>query len=726
MRSTLLSCVLFLTTTAIAQTPIATARTAALGTAVTVRGVITNGSELGGVRYIQDATGGLALFPGSGSVPGFNPTRGSDVTVTGTLKSYYGLLELDPISSFTVNSTSNPLPAPLEINPAQIGESNEAELVRLNGCQFTNGGATFTSNTWSFTSNGQSAVIFLRSGHPLIGTTIPAGPVDIIGITSQYSTATPPSGGYQVLPRDANDLLVSTMIAQTSAVVQTGILPDGFTLEWTTNIAGSSQVAYGTTPALGNFTSSGGSSTVHAVPITGLQPATAYYARTFSVHDQDTAWSSLGLYSTASASPGTVKVHFNRPVDASVAIGTPASSLGNAIDDTVRAYIDRADLTVDYAVYNTTTSSIVSALNNARNRGVQVRVIAEGSNSNSALDGLNATIPVLLRTDGQGSGMHNKFIVIDAENGPAAHVLTGSTNCTNASFFVDANNLVVIQDQAMARCYRTEFEEMWGGAGPQPNTANSRFGSEKTDNTPHWFNVGGTLIESRFSPSDGTMDRIGMALSTADATIEFALFALTADELTLELIAAQANGVTVRGMLEEDDMSVSDLQALLNGNVDARPDGDPGSYLHHKYAIIDRAGPAALDPLVITGSHNWSYNAENLNDENTVFIHSAELADHFHQEWHARWTTAVGITETDADNGLSLWPNPVTTALNITWAMGDGPVECTVSDAAGRSVVHGTIAGSNGSLDLHALAPGTYFLLLQRADVRAVRRFVRR
>ena len=47
--------------------------------------------------------------------------------------------------------------------------------------------------------------------------------------------------------------------------------------------------------------------------------------------------------------------------------------------------------------------------------------------------------------------------------------------------------------------------------------------------------------------------------------------------------------------------------------------------LHHKYAIVDHASPAN-DPVVITGSHNWSSSAENVNDENTVIVHDPRVA----------------------------------------------------------------------------------------------------
>src|SRR5690606_4031550 len=191
---------------------------------------------------------------------------------------------------------------------------------------------------------------------------------------------------------------------------------------------------------------------------------------------------------------------FTRSVDTSVSTGTDAIALGSATDDTLAAWIDRARHTLDVAMYNTNSQVVVQAVNAAAIRGVQVRWIAEGNTANTALNSLQSAIPVLYRTDSVGSGMHNKFFVIHADAADSALVMTGSCNWTTGSFFLDDNNLVLIQDQALARGYRLEFEQMWGGSGPQPVPALSRFGADKSVVTPRLFNVGGTLVESFFSP----------------------------------------------------------------------------------------------------------------------------------------------------------------------------------------------------------------------------------
>ena len=47
--------------------------------------------------------------------------------------------------------------------------------------------------------------------------------------------------------------------------------------------------------------------------------------------------------------------------------------------------------------------------------------------------------------------MHNKFVIIDANNADSAWVISGGTNWTNNQLFDDFNNLILIQDQSLAK-----------------------------------------------------------------------------------------------------------------------------------------------------------------------------------------------------------------------------------------------------------------------------------
>lgn len=193
-----------------AQDPIATVLELPIGTSVTVTGVVLNGAELGEIRYMQDETAGIAVYPGVGSVPGFSPVMGSNITVTGVLKVIDGVLGIDPVTAFTVNSVGDTLPTPELITPTELDENHASELVRMAGCVFDDAGSAFTIGESRYTSDGQTKVIQLEDGHPLIGSEIPMGDVEITGIATQRATEQTPEGEYLVLPRTGEDLLTGT------------------------------------------------------------------------------------------------------------------------------------------------------------------------------------------------------------------------------------------------------------------------------------------------------------------------------------------------------------------------------------------------------------------------------------------------------------------------------------------------------------------------------------
>ena len=56
--------------------------------------------------------------------------------------------------------------------------------------------------------------------------------------------------------------------------------------------------------------------------------------------------------------------------------------------------------------------------------------------------------------------------------------------------------------------------------------------------------------------------------------------------------------------------------------------------LHDKFAVIDVNGP---DPTVILGSYNWTASGAYANDENTLIIHDAALAQAYYAEWQRLW-----------------------------------------------------------------------------------------
>ena len=705
MKKTILIFVSLLSVVGFAQ-DIATARAQGIGASVTITGIVTSNNDLGdpNLRYIEDNTGGMALY--SSSVSGFQ--IGDEVTVSGVLKDYQGLLEMDPVNSNTTNTTGN-LITPQVLTPTQINEATESELVQINNVIFNNGGSVFTGNTaFDFTSNGSSGKIYIKNGSPLVGDLIPMGPVTLIGISSQHTynfgccpcppntghTICPANDGYQILPRDSADIIQSGNIVFTSAVNQTNITTTSFDLNWSVSSNSTTNCNYGITTSLGNPVNNGGNTQNHTINLTGLSPATFYYVECYSVDGTDTAFSSTGIYSTASLSSGKIRPYFNHSVDSSYSSGVDAQNIGAAFADTIAAYIALAQNTLDICVYNASSSIIATAINDAYNNGVVIRYIADDDVSNTMLTSLNANIPVVYRDNSLGGIMHNKFIIVDANSTNNSWVLGGSTNWTNPSNLLnDYNNLIFVQDEAIAKAYTMEFDEMWGGV----------FGHNKLDNTPHKFMADGKLVEVYFSPSDQTTSHILRTIEEVDNTLEFGLLSFTRDDLGQAIIDKDIQfGVAARGIIEmKNSSNGGEYDNLVAASVNVRSHEGVAHQLHHKYLITD-ASATSSDPTVLTGSHNWSNNAENNSDENTLIIHDATIANIYLQEFEERWNELATSVNELSNVRIEVFPNPSTGKVAI--------ITENMIDIINIYDIEGKFVKNTTSNNFEILSSGVYFI----------------
>ena len=287
-----------------------------------------------------------------------------------------------------------------------------------------------------------------------------------------------------------------------------------------------------------------------------------------------------------------------------------------------------------------------------------MRYIADDDALNSMLNLLDPNISIIYRDPSPAGIMHNKFIIVDANSTNNSWILGGSTNWTSPSNLLnDYNNMVFIQDEAIAKAYTLEFEEMWGGV----------FGNNKSDNTPHKFLADGKLVEVYFSPSDQTTSHILETIENVDNTLEFGLLSFTRDDLGQAVIDKDIEfGVTVRGIIEQENGTGSEFATLAAASVDVRSHTGVTHTFHHKYLIVD-ANSISADPIVLTGSHNWSNNAENNSDENTIIIHDAISANIYLQEFEKRWGELGNANAIDEliNIKVSIFPNPSSGIISI-------------------------------------------------------------
>lgn len=713
-----------------AQITIATARTMAEGATVTVRGIVTNGGELGVIRYLQDPTGGIGAYSSSLS----NLQRGDSVEVTGVLDLYNNLLEINPVNSFSVLSTGNELPAPFIVNMAVgFSETYEGRLVQFNDASFISTGnfQTASANYTATDGSVSSAEVRINSTSNIAGTPIPVGNIGLLGIMSQFCSS-PANGcttGYQLLPRDLNDfILAGNPPVFTAAPGQANISTDAFSVYFETLYPGSTILYYGATSALGAQVTDAALVTNHDLFIGGLEPATLYFVRAASVSASgDTSFSSVIPMMTRSLSSQTMTPYFTRSADNSVAQGTAAVTLAQTMDDTLIAYMNRTVYTMDIAIYNMDNNNgIVDAINAAYNRGVNVRVIGDGDNMDqNAWSQLNvgAGNKKLSPTGIDYGIMHNKFVIMDAGYADKAFLWTGSMNFTNQQVSNDANNVIIFQDQSIAKAYQIEFNEMWSGL----------FGPDKSNNTPKEFNIGGNRVELYFSPSDDTETQIKRTATSADHDLQLCMFAYTRFSISYAIDDRTSAGVWGGGIID-DTANGSFAYSILASDMVGKLFVANHSYsVHNKYLLVDANAPG-LDPAVLTGSHNWSTSAQFSNDENTVIVHNAQVANQYYQEWVARYKDEggtllpgynVGIGSPNSYSRWLLYPNPATDMIIIRQdGMQAGEVYVRITDLAGRTLMQQSYRGGDDALiPVQSLNAGLYLAVIESGGDKAVIKF---
>ncbi len=723
-----------------------------VGSEVTVSGTITaNWSGTNTSIYVQDGTGGINVF--AYGVPPVTLSAGDSILVTGSILQFRGLTEVQPDwSVLQVIATGRPAPAPLVLTCAEVNatfhsdgtEPNESRVIRVNG-------VTYDAVTSTITDASGTADIYIPTSYPT-----PPSQFDVIGILQQYKPGSPAPGAPYLTDYEVSPLGSDNIIAHPGPVLGTPyedqIQAASVHVKWTTDVASSSIVRYGTTSALGDSVAVADAVTAHDVTVGGLTPATVYYYSVGSTDANGTNFSTTRVFCTASPAQttGEINAYFNKSVDTGLAWLHAAHGNDN-LPARLVTRIGNAKRSIDAAIYSmsgTVGSTIADALIAARNRGIKVRVICEYDNSSTAPFGALAAagIPVIndrFDTINYGAGlMHDKFLVIDRRGGApdSAWVWTGSWNLTDPGTNADYQNAIEIQDQALAVVYTMEFEEMWGSSTDTPNAANSRFGARKLDDTPHQFVIGGHAASCYFSPSDGANWKIIAAINAAEHSVAFEQLTITRSDIASALVAKKTAGLKVRGDLDNNTDTGTEYATLVAGGVDVGLKTGSG-LLHHKYLLADADNPT-WDGVTVTGSHNWSAAAENSNNENTFVLPDPDIANQYLQEFAARYyqfggTDSVQVTDVTPVGGLphmvSLaqnFPNPCRTVTSIVYTLPTPqPVSLRLYDLQGRelrTLVNQPQAAGRYRVDfsVHGLASGTYFYRLEAGKVVRERKLV--
>ena len=317
------------------------------------------------------------------------------------------------------------------------------------------------------------------------------------------------------------------------------------------------------------------------------------------------------------------QVHFTNPQPDGTAV-----DLRGSVAERLIGHINQAQSSIHIVSFEFNLPPVADALIAARQRGLDVRFVTDDESGIEADedDGLKLfpkmeEAGIGLRDDDRGALMHNKFWIFDQQT-----VWTGSTNITENGIFRNNNNVIVINSPRVAAMYEREFDEMWNGQfGP---TSPSTRDSQQTT-------INGVPVQVLFGSEDKAMPDLVDLVDGAQQSVRFMAFSFTRDDLGDAMLSRAEAGLNVQGIFEArgSETEFSELPRFFCAGLAVRQDGNPRA-MHHKVIIID-------GQKVVTGSFNFSNNAEENNDENLVIIADPNLAAHYLQEFERRWAEAV-------------------------------------------------------------------------------------
>ena len=146
--------------------------------------------------------------------------------------------------------------------------------------------------------------------------------------------------------------------------------------------------------------------------------------------------------------------------------------------------------------------------------------------------------------------------------------------------------------------------------------------------------------EVYFSLYDNPQKEIIKNINQAQAFINIAMYIFTDREIALPLVKARERGVKVRLYLDQDqvDYQYSQSRFLVQRGIKTRISFN-NYIMHNKFAIIDNR-------LLLTGSYNWTFSANNRNDENLMVIDDPEIIEIFQNQFINLWTNKYSLERT--------------------------------------------------------------------------------
>jgi phosphatidylserine/phosphatidylglycerophosphate/cardiolipin synthase-like enzyme len=135
-----------------------------------------------------------------------------------------------------------------------------------------------------------------------------------------------------------------------------------------------------------------------------------------------------------------------------------------SVEEKMVRLIERADVSIDMALFELRSPRLAGVLARAKERGVRVRLILDAEHAKQGLAAGEVRLLGGKNMGGRGI-MHHKFALFDKKQ-----VVTGSFNWTPGAEHANYENALLLDDPNMVGAYSREFETLWRRAleGPPP------------------------------------------------------------------------------------------------------------------------------------------------------------------------------------------------------------------------------------------------------------------
>jgi phosphatidylserine/phosphatidylglycerophosphate/cardiolipin synthase-like enzyme len=310
------------------------------------------------------------------------------------------------------------------------------------------------------------------------------------------------------------------------------------------------------------------------------------------------------------------------------------------------------------AIHSLTANGVYTALINAKNRGVTVQVVEDGSDefeADTSPRDLHAALGAnhvfcgnrvqggnygCITTDPSGI-MHTKFYTFSQTKDPngvlrSNVVWFGSANMTYASGSQTFNNtLTIYGDLDLFNNFNTYFSQLFN----QYHYAGNNFYDASVPRG-YWTTATARVYASPDQDGDLVYNRLNdiVADSTCRVRVAQAMIHDSRGALVDLLVRLKQGGCGV--WVVGSSIEATSLNKLKSAGIGVRKHS-----VHDKFILVYARFAGSVDNryLIFTGSHNWTYSANYRNDEIFVRVESPDFYTPYYNHFNDAYNTGTAL-----------------------------------------------------------------------------------